>query len=108
MHISEREHHLFQVGLLPICASTILVLGLMVAAGCFAPATAHAYTTRNLLDCGSGWDLCMQACDYSVPGGPPLGKCNDYCTKGTSVCEASRIPLPTRYRSRSHDAIGRK
>jgi hypothetical protein len=108
MHISERECHLFQVGLLPTYSSAIIVFGSIVAAACFAPATAHAYATRNPSDCGSGWDLCIQACDYFVPGGDRLGKCNDYCSKGTSVCEASRIPLPARYRSHSHDAIGRK
>ena len=93
---------------LPTCVSAILVFGLIVAAGCFTPATARAYTAQISLDCGSGWDLCMQACDYTVPGGPLLGKCNDYCSKGTSVCEASRIPLPARYRSHSRYTIDRE
>jgi hypothetical protein len=85
-------------------ASATLVFGLMIAVDCFAPAAAGAYTARAFLDCGSGWDACMQACDYSVPGGRLLGKCYDYCATGTSVCEAGRIPLLTRYRS----SAGRK
>jgi hypothetical protein len=99
---------------LPTCVSAILVFGLTIAVECFAPATARAYraqisyTAQISWDCGRGWDLCMQACDYSVPGGPLLGNCNDYCSKGTSVCEASRIPLPERYRSHSRYTIDRE
>jgi hypothetical protein len=92
----------------PTNAAATLVSGLMIAVGSLAPATARVYTARAFLDCGSGWDFCMQACDYTVPGGEILGKCYDYCAKGTSVCEASRIPSLTRHRSLSRYTIGRK
>jgi hypothetical protein len=93
---------------LSINASAALALGLMAAAGGLCPDTAHAYTARGSMDCGAGWDLCMQACDTTVPGGPLLGRCNDYCARGTSICEASRIPLPAGYRSHPRYATGRK
>jgi hypothetical protein len=91
---------------LPIYAAATLALGLI--AGCLAPAAAHAHPSGVFLDCGARWDFCQQACDYSVPGGPVLGQCYDYCTKGAGVCEASRIPLPVRYRPRSRYPIDRK
>jgi hypothetical protein len=91
---------------LPIYASATLVFGLVIAVGCLTPATARAHTYRVSLDCGARSDLCAQACDYSVPGGPVLGKCYDYCSRGAGICEASRIPVPVSYRSRY--PVGRK
>jgi hypothetical protein len=89
---------------LRVHCSAALVSGLVMAATCFAPATARDYTVRGSLDCGAGWDLCAQACNFRVAGGPPLGKCNDYCSRSAGVCEASRIPLPIGYRSHSRFA----
>ena len=96
----------------PLQASAI-PLGLAIALGGLWAATARATTVRAarvpVLDCGAGFDRCMQACHYhDVLGGRLLGKCNDYCAVSTSVCEASRIPRPAAYRTRSHSAIGRK
>ena len=91
---------------LPIYAAAMLALGLMAVGG-LAPA-AQAHPAGVFPDCGSRWDFCQQACDYSVPGGWVLGQCYDYCTKGAGVCEASRIPLPVRYRPRSRYPIDRK
>jgi hypothetical protein len=99
----------------PLQASAI-PLGLAIALGGLCAATARATTVRAarapaVLDCGAGFDRCMQACHYDdVLGGRLLGKCNDDCAVSTSVCEASRIPRPAAYRSRSHShsAIGRK
>lgn len=93
---------------LPIYASTSLVLGLAVAAVCSTPATARAHTHRVALDCGTGLDLCVRACDYSVPGGLALGKCYDFCSRGTGICEASRIPVPASYRAHSRYPVDRK
>src|ERR1700732_2181854 len=73
---------------LPIYASA-LVCGLAATVACSAPAAAGAHPIGVSLDCGARWDFCMQACDYSVPGGPVLGQCNDYCSTGANVCEAS-------------------
>jgi hypothetical protein len=92
---------------LPTYASATLMFGLATAAGCLAPVAAGAHPWA-LLDCGTRMDFCIQACDYSVPGGPPLGQCYDYCSKGAGVCEASRIPRPVSYRSYSRYPIIRK
>jgi len=60
---------------LPIHGSATL-FGLVIVAGCLIVAPARAYPAGVFLDCGAELDLCTQACDYSVPGGPALGKCN--------------------------------
>jgi len=91
---------------LPIYASAALLLGLLIAVGC--PLAASAHPTGVVLDCGTRWDFCMQACSYSVPGGPLLGQCNDYCSVGAGICEASRIPRPESYRVHSRYPIVRK
>jgi hypothetical protein len=84
---------------LPIYAQATLVFGLVIIVGCLTPATARAYTYRVFLDCGARWDLCVPACDYSLPGGPALGRCYDFCSRSRGICEASRIPVPASYRS---------
>jgi hypothetical protein len=93
---------------LPIYASATLMFGLATAAGCLSPAPAGAHPAWALLDCGARMDFCLQACDDSVPGGPPLAQCNNYCARGTGVCEASRIPRPVSYRTHSRYPIVRK
>ena len=84
---------------LPIYAQATLVFGLVIIVGCLTPATARAYTYRFFLDCGARWDLCVPACDYSLLGGPALGRCYDFCSRSRGICEASRIPVPASYRS---------
>src|SRR5947209_6452711 len=79
-----------------------------IAAGCLilAPARAHAIGLFSV--CGAGLDLCVQDCDYGVPGGLMLGRCYDHCSRGAGVCEASRIPRPVGYRSRIRSPAIRK
>jgi len=77
-------------------AAAILGLGL----GGLVLATARAETYRIALDCGAKWDLCVRACDYRFPVGAFSSQCNDYCSVGAGVCEASRIPVPVSYRAR--------
>lgn len=89
----------------PIFASA-LVLALAIAAGGVEPTSAQIYSPKAGLDCGAGFDRCMQACDMSIwtyapPPGPP-GRCNDYCAQGTNICEAGRIPRPGSRRARHH------
>jgi hypothetical protein len=71
-----------------------LVLGLAVAAD--AASAAGAY--RGAEYCGAGYDRCMDTCNVSLwtPAPPPLppGLCNDYCARGTNICDALRIPRP--------------
>src|SRR5580704_6130892 len=62
------------------------VVGLLVVAGGLAsgPARAGDYTRAwgyPGLDnyCLAGNDLCVDACDYNIPGGYLLGKCYDHC-----------------------------
>src|ERR1700676_718665 len=43
---------------LPIYASASLLLGLVIAGGCLAPAAARAHLYRVALDCGAGFDMC--------------------------------------------------
>ena len=97
---------------LPIYASAAIsavsMCGLATAMACLTPVAASADPVGVSLDCGARWDYCMQACDYSVPGGPVLGQCNDYCSTGANVCEASRIPRPVSYRSHSRYPTARK
>src|SRR5579871_3213849 len=92
-------------------APFVLVVASLVVAGGLAPVPARAwhYTWDPTLTwgygglnnyCGAGGALCVQACDYSVPGGYVLGKCYDHCYRGTAVCDASRIPTPGRHRVR--------
>jgi len=91
---------------LPMYASAALLLGLAIAVGC--PRAASAHPIGVVLDCGTRWDFCMQACSYKVPGGPLLGQCNDYCSVRAGICEASRIPRPASYRVYSRYPIVRK
>jgi hypothetical protein len=88
------------------CPATLF--GLVISVGGLIVAPARAYPTGLFFDCGAGLDLCVQACDYSVPGGTALGKCNGYCSQGAGICEASRIPRPAGYRSRVRIQAGRK
>jgi len=83
------------------CASASLVCGLVIALGCLTPAAARSYTHRVAINCGAGLDMCVPACDYTVPGGLVLGKCYDSCSRGAGICEASLIPRPVSYRSHS-------
>jgi hypothetical protein len=89
-------------------AAPALVVGLVMAAACSAPAMAGAYTVWVARDCGAGLDVCTQACDYDAVEGPLLGRCNDYCLKRAGVCAASQIPVPAGHRSHSRYLIGRK
>ncbi|HEY6258094.1 MAG TPA: hypothetical protein VIY51_20115 [Xanthobacteraceae bacterium] len=92
-----------------VSASAALVLGLAIAAG--GPSAAQAYTSLAGLDCGDGYDRCMQVCNMSIwtgaPGPMPPGRCNDYCAQGTNICEAGRIPRPG-HRSHYRTMSGRK
>lgn len=81
---------------LPVHAAAAMIFGLATAMG--SPLAADAHPIGLILGCGSGWDYCMEACNYNVPGGPALGQCKDYCSTTASVCEASRIPRPASYR----------
>jgi hypothetical protein len=77
---------------MPILA-LVLALVLAIAAGA---APAHASMARSADYCGAGYDRCMQTCNMSIwtaapPPWPP-GRCNDYCARGTNICEAGRIP----------------
>lgn len=92
---------------MPISGSASL-FGLVIAAGFLILAPARAHPIGPFPDCGAGLDLCVQACDYSVPGGLVLGRCYDYCSRGAGVCEASRIPRPVGYRSRIRSPADRK
>ena len=89
-------------------ASMVLLMGALVVAAELAPAPARAwdpqwdyrgdyrtwgYSGLNNY-CLAGNEMCVAACDYSVPGGFLLGKCYDHCYRGTAVCDASRIPGP--------------
>ena len=85
-----------------------LLSGLLLVAGCFAAGMARADPYAVFIDCGARWDFCVQACDYSVPGGPVRGKCYDYCSKDAGVCEASRIPVPASYRHHSRYSTDRR
>jgi hypothetical protein len=86
-------------------APMILLMGSLVVAAALAPVPARAwddwrtwgYSGLNNY-CLAGNDMCVAACDYSVPGGFLLGKCYDHCYRGTAVCDASRIPGLKRYR----------
>ena len=89
-------------------ASMILLLGSLVMAGASLPARAWdirwdyrtwGYPGLNNY-CAAGNAMCVNACDYSVPGGYALGRCYDHCYRGTAVCDASRIPAPGRHRLR--------
>jgi hypothetical protein len=96
------------VSRLPIYGSAILMFGLVIAAGCLAPAPARAYPYRVSFDCTAGMGMCVQACSVNVPGGLSLGKCNNFCSQKAGICEASRIPLPAHQRTVSRYAVGRK
>jgi len=85
-------------------APMLMLIGSLVVASGLAPVTARAWDPRwdyrtwgygGLNNyCGAGNAMCVAACDYSVPGGFPLGRCYDHCYRGTAVCDASRIPAP--------------
>jgi hypothetical protein len=85
---------------LQVTAAAITMAGSLAVAGWLAPAGAAALPFWLPLGCGAGDALCVQACDYSVPGGWPLGKCYDHCHSGTAVCYARQIPRPVHYRVR--------
>ena len=88
-------------------APLVLVVASLVAAGGLAPTPARAwdptitwgYSGLNNY-CLAGNAVCVEACDYRVPGGYMLGKCYDHCYRGTAACDASRIPTPGRHRVR--------
>jgi hypothetical protein len=88
----------------PPPATTALILGLAIAASGLASA-AH-----GAVDCGVGYDRCIQYCDAAMWGGPPasmpLGRCNTYCAQGSNICAAHQIPRPGGYRV--HPIAGRK
>jgi hypothetical protein len=83
--------------------AAIVAAGSLAVSGWPASAGAGAPPFWAPLGCGGGDALCLQACEFSVPGGLPLVKCNDYCHRGTAVCYARQIPRPTRTRVRSRD-----
>jgi hypothetical protein len=82
----------------PPPATTALILALAVSAsGLASAAIAH-----GAVDCGGGYDRCIQYCDAAMWGGPPasmpLDRCNTYCAQGSNVCAALQIPRPGGYR----------
>jgi hypothetical protein len=82
----------------PPPATTALILGLAIAAsGLASAANAH-----GAVDCGVGYDRCIQYCDAAMWGGPPaskpLDRCNTYCAQGSNICAAHQIPRPGGYR----------
>lgn len=86
--------------------ASALALGLAFAAGGLAPAAAQIYSAKRGLDCGAGFDRCMEACNQSIwtwaPPPLPPGRCNDYCAQGSNICEAGRVPRPGGRRAHHH------
>jgi hypothetical protein len=82
----------------PPPATTTLILGLAIVASSLASAAC----AHGAVDCGAGYDRCIQYCDAAMWGGPPasmqLGRCNTYCAQGTNICAAHQIPRPGGYR----------
>ena len=82
----------------PLPAPTALILGLAMAAS----SLASAANAHGALDCGDGYDRCIQYCDSAMWGGPPasmpLARCNTYCAQGSNVCAAHQIPRLGGYR----------